>query len=807
MVTAQIILQGASDSYDRKYTYAVSSELLSSARPGCRVTVPFSNGNIKKQGLILSLGEAEENEKLKFICDVIDKEPILSDEMLKMCEWMKENVFCTYFDAVSAMIPVGLTYSFSDYYTLNEEFSSVLLNEDEKRLFDFISEQKEADIKKIKKYFGDCECLLSNLTEKEAVFKNREPVRKMGDPLRKYLRIKADFDFGAKLTVRQEEIVDILKNLNEVSLKEIKYFTGVSDSVIKTLEKKEIIEVFEKEESDFKPSSNPKPIRTEIDLTEEQNTAYLGLEALMNDGKPHTSLLYGVTGSGKTSVFLKLADNAVDQNKSVIIMVPEIALTPQIINIFCSRYGNKVAVFHSAMSVGKRLEEYKRVKRGEALICVGTRSAVFAPAQNLGLIIIDEEQEHTYKSEKSPKFHAREIAKFRAEYNNILLCLASATPSMESYSKALHGKYDLFKLKTRYGGVKLPDVEVVDMKKEIVSGNSSAISTALAEEIYKELDKSKQVILLLNRRGHNTYISCASCGWVASCPNCSISLTYHSANHRLMCHYCGYSEKAPSKCPECGAEHIRFLGIGTQKIEEELKLLFKDAKILRLDADSTSSRDSYTKYLKDFSDHKYDIMIGTQMVAKGLDFPDVSLVGVIGADSAQYSDDYRGFERTFSLLTQVIGRAGRSGKRGKAIIQTVDPQSQVISLAKSQDFESFYNSEIMTRKLMIYPPYCTICQISAVSQDAALAQDFIGKIFENIKKLTDKEKGKYSDIKLIILGPSRAAVFKVNNKFRYRMIIKCKNSKRMRECLREAVNIKTTRDIYVSVDIDPETIL
>ena len=362
MVTAQIVLQGASDGYDKKYTYAVSRELLSAAIPGCRVTVPFGKGNIKKQGLILSLAETQSNDKLKFICEVIDKEPILSDEMIKMCEWMKENVFCTYFEAVNAMIPAGLTFSFSDYYSSNEEFSSVLLNEEEKRLFDFISAQKEADIKKIRKNFGNCDDILLSLTEKEAIFKNKEPVRKMGDPLRKYIRLKDENEPCLKLTSRQEEILEVLKTVNEVSLKEIQYFTGVSISVLKNLEKKGVVEIFEKEEPPFKKVTFSKPTRTQINLTDEQNAAYSGLSALMDDGKPHTSLLYGVTGSGKTSVFLKLADKAIDQKKSVIIMVPEIALTPQIINIFCSRYGDRVAVFHSAMSVGKGLKNISGLK-------------------------------------------------------------------------------------------------------------------------------------------------------------------------------------------------------------------------------------------------------------------------------------------------------------------------------------------------------------------------------------------------------------------------------------------------------------
>lgn len=806
MVTAQIVLHGASVAYDKKYTYAVSEELLSKAKAGCRVTVPFGRSNIKKQGMILNISRSDD-KKLKFISEVIDEKPVLNDESLKMCEWMKEHTFCTYFDAIHAILPTGLTYKFVDYYTANGEFCTGLLSESERQVYDFILSNGHADIKRLKKAYPDAEKTAESLVLKEALFKNSEPKRKMGDPMRKYVRLNADFDNSSPLTQRQKEIIEVLETVGSASLKEIQYFTGVSASVIAALEKKGAVTVFEKEEPRYSFKENKNGDRSPIKLTDEQNKAFSGLEGLLNDNKPHTALLYGVTGSGKTQVFLKLADSALKAEKSVIIMVPEIALTPQIINIFSSRYGSKTAVFHSAMSLGRRMEEYNRIKSGEAKIAIGTRSAVFAPAENLGLIIIDEEQEHTYKSEQAPKFHARELAGFRAKYNNALLCLASATPSLETYSNALNGSYEMFTLKNRYGGSVLPETEVVDMKKEILNGNSSALSMELTQAIDGELSKNKQVILLLNRRGRNTYISCPNCGWVAACPNCSVTLTYHSANGRLMCHYCGYSERVTGKCPQCGGENVRFMGVGTQKIEEELKMLFGNAKILRLDADSTSARESYSEYLTEFAEHKYDIMIGTQMVAKGLDFPNVSLVGVIGADMAMYSEDYRGFERTFSLITQVVGRAGRNGGSGRAIIQTTDPKSEVIELAKRQDYEAFYNSEIMTRRLMIYPPFCTICQVAVISDNADLAHDAIKKIFDNITLLVNKDSGTYKDIKLIILGPAPACVFKVNNKYRYRMIIKCKNTAKFREMLKIASDIRLSGNMTVSIDIDPETIL
>ena len=806
-VIAEIVLADAIGSFDKKYSYTVPENLIGRVVRGCRVTVPFSRANILKQGMVVNECETENvPANVKSIIDLIDDEPILSDEMLKMCLWMKEQTFCTYYDAIKAMLPAGLGYKFSANYSVNKEFVSLsLLSEKEKDVYDYIAACGECNLQNLEKKFSDFKEIISSLNEKEAVLFNNTLVRRLGDATRKYLKLCDDIDISAiKLTERQREIAELVALSGNVSIKEIQYFTGVTLSVINALAKKGVLEIFEKEEFRTPYKLSKIDNRAPITLTDEQNIAYSGLKAEMFSGDAHTSLLYGVTGSGKTQVFLKLVDDAVDSNKGVIIMVPEIALTPQMIKIFSQRYGDKIAVFHSAMSLGKRMDEYKRIKQGRALIAIGTRSAIFAPFNDLGLIIIDEEQEHTYKSEKSPRFHARDLARFRAKYHKALLCLASATPSMETYSTALAGRYGLYTLKNRFGSAVLPEVTVVDMRKEAEDGNRSSISRELADSIENELNQKNQVILLLNRRGHNTYVSCPSCGYVSTCPNCSVSLTYHSANGRLMCHYCGHSQPVDKKCPECDCETMRFSGAGTQKVEEELGLLFPEARILRLDADSTMARDSYQTRLSAFAEGEYDIMLGTQMVAKGLDFPKVSLVGVIGADQALYSDDYRGFERTFSLLTQVVGRAGRSGGTSKAIIQTNDPTNNIIELAKNQDYESFYNTEILTRKLMIFPPFCDICQLSVSSVNREIAIATINEILLNIKNLVD---GDFKDIKLIILGPTPAAVPKVNNKYRFRMLIKCKNSARFREMLMRATDIKLRQDAVFAVDINPESVM
>jgi len=804
-LVAEIVIDGAAGSFDKRYTYLVPDCLKEKAQAGCRVTVPFGKGNIKKQGMILSVSEGETTPKTKEILSVTDNEPILSDEMLKMCKWLKNNVFCTYFDAIHTMLPAGLNYRLTDYYSVNCEFCSTsLLNETERDIFEFLAESGEQPLKKLEQLFDNAVGILNSLFEKQAVIKNQVPTRRMQDITRRWVKISVENTNTVKLTERQQEIYDIVDAAGSVSVKELQYFTGVSASVINTLEKKGVLISFEKQEFRLPYVSGAKINREEIKLTDEQQAAFDGLSALSQSASGETALLYGVTGSGKTKVFLKLVDEVSARGEGVIIMVPEIALTPQMIKIFSERYGSKIAVFHSAMSLGARMDEYNRIKQGKALIAIGTRSAVFAPFSKLGLIIIDEEQEHTYKSEMSPRFHTRDLARFRSAYHNCLLCLASATPSVESYSNAISGKYKLFTLKERYGKAVLPEVSLVDMRKELADGNSSDISRELAVRIEQALNDKKQAIVLLNRRGHNTYVSCSSCGWVASCDNCSISLTYHSANRRLMCHYCGASYEISKKCPECGGEFFHFSGSGTQKLEEELKSLFPSARILRLDADSTGARDSYSNYLTAFANGEYDIMLGTQMVAKGLDFPRVTVVGVIGADHALYSDDYRGYERTFSLLTQVVGRAGRSNDAGVAVIQTNDTDNNVISLAQQQDYDAFFKEEIANRKLMIFPPYCDICMIYVQSIDVNIAADTINQVFAKIKQAVANE---YNDIKLIILGPAPASVPKVNNKYRYRIIIKTKNSARFRDMIRAATDIKLKKDTYIGVDINPENII
>lgn len=803
MTVALIAIEQTAYSFDKLYSYLVPENLLEKALPGHRVVIPFGRGDARRQGIILKLDESDTAEDLKFIDAVIDSEPILNDEMIKMCEWMHEHVFCTYFDAVSACLPTGVSFKVKEIISKGEEQFEESFN----YLNDFFKENPVTTKEFLLESFEQLnEQKLSYLFSSGQLLKSGNAVRRMGDNTLKSVRplVAREDLFSFNLSAKQKEVAELICDFESVSIKEVLYFTGVSISVINTLQKKGVVEIFEREVY-RSPLSDIKQEETkQIELTDEQKTAYNRLLQMYDSEKGEVALLYGVTGSGKTSVFLKLVDKIVLDHKGVIIMVPEIALTPQMLSIFVKRYGDKVAVFHSALSLGQRMDEWKRVKNGQATIVIGTRSAVFAPVRNLSAIIIDEEQEHTYKSEKSPRFHARDLAKFRASYNNALLVLASATPSLESYSAAQSGRYELLKLSKRYGEAVLPEVKTVDMRRELLGGNTSVLSRELNTAIYDALNEGNQAIVLLNRRGHNTYISCHSCGYIASCPNCSVSMTYHSANRRVMCHYCGYSEAVSENCPSCNTGKLSFMGMGTQRVEQELKACFPDASILRFDADTTSHRGAFSEHLTDFANGKYDIMLGTQMVAKGLDFPKVAVVGVLGADSAMNSNDYRSFERSFSLLTQVFGRAGRGRVKGVAIIQTTDPESNLIKLAATQDYESFYKNEIAMRKMTIYPPYCDIVQIGVQSVTKKLAEDTANKIFENITKLVKEE---YSDIKLIILGSTAAAMPKVSNTYRFRLIIKTKNSKRLREMLRKATDFKKERDVFLFIDINPEKII
>lgn len=812
---ASVALENTNYSFDKLYDYLIPARFEQSVFLGCRVFVPFGKGNSKRQGVVLGIYSGEAQKK-KEIISVLDTKQYLNSEMIEIISFLKNRYFCTYYDALKTVLPKGINYKTDAVYSAVSGKDTEDLSFDEKCVYNYLLNTGDAkNEKKILKEFSlssDSD-VLSSLLKQGYVLKDNLAHRNMNDPTQKMLRLSMSEDeyinIYPSLSAKQKLVADLLKDVESASLKEIMYFCAVTKVVADALVKKGVATYFEQEiEADYE-RSEPAEIE-EIILNETQRKAYELIKNTYNDSqKALCSLLFGVTGSGKTQVYLKLIDDVFSKGKETIVLVPEISLTPQTVSIFKKRYGDKVSVFHSKLSVGQRMNEWKRVYSGKAKIVVGTRSAVFAPFNNLGLIIIDEEQEHTYKSEMSPRYNAIEVAKYRASYHNSLMVLASATPSVESYFKAEQGKYLLAEIPTRYGEAQLPEVYTVDLRDEKDSlGEQVLISNSLKQELLKNKQRNEQSILLLNRRGYNTFASCQDCGEVVSCPNCSISMTYHAANRRLMCHFCGYSTTLNIECSNCHSKNIAYTGFGTQKIEQALKEAVLDASVLRMDTDSTMSKLSHEKMLSDFSAGEYDILVGTQMVAKGFDFENVTLAAVINADQTLYNYDYRCSENTFNLITQVIGRAGRGSKKGRAIIQTTTPDNPIIKLASKQDYESFYKTEIAMRKLMIYPPFCDLCLLACIASSELSALNTANELFNIIKNYNT---GEYSDLKFMILGPAPAKVLKANNKYRYRLIIKCKNSKRFREMISKTLidisKNKNNKNTTVYADINPVDIL
>mgnify|MGYP004580247941 FL=1 len=815
---AKVAVEGTLYHFDMEFDYIIPENIDTNNLVGSRVLVPFGLGNKKKHGVVFEVVSGKLDEKIKPIYAVLDKAPLLSVEMISLARWMKRRYYCTLFDAVKTMLPSGINRKLVNYYKLSDNINFLEkfdLNDIEINIIEILKKKdKFISYKKLQleTSVDNLDKILLRLKKLGIILQKEDSINKVSDASIKMVSVT---DIGKvknlnlKLTQKQKKVYDAIKACSEISVKEVCYYTGVTASVVDSLVKKGIVYYFENQVY-RNPYKNIEKLynKEDILLSDEQKTSFNNLYKEYTSGKASVSLLYGVTGSGKTAVFMKLIEAVRKDKKGIIVMVPEIALTSSLIRQFHQRFGEKVAVFHSGLSAGERADEWKRVKNGDADIAIGTRSAVFAPFENLGLIIMDEEQEYTYKSDSSPRFHARDIAKFRCKQNNTLLVLASATPSIESYYMALNGRYSLNTISRRYGQANLPKVKIVDLNEEINKGNNSAFSEILIKELVENLQNHKQSIILMNRRGYNTFASCRACNEVLTCPNCSISLTYHSANGRLMCHYCGYSVEFTDECPNCHEHEIRYLGFGTQKIEEDLQNVVPEARILRMDADTTMAKFSHDRKFRLFSEGKYDIMIGTQMVAKGLDFDNVTLVGVLSADQSLYNNDFRSYERTFSLLTQVVGRAGRGNYAGRAIIQTYTPENSVISLAAQQNYDEFYNSEIKMRKAMLYPPFVDLCVIcfSGKNQERILsaAKDF----FNMLRKLASKD---YSELPLRVLEPSQTTIIKLNNKYRHKLIIKFRNSRRFQELISRLLvwfeKDKKYSEVSVYVDVNPDMII
>ncbi len=804
-LVAGVAVEGTVYHFDKIFDYAVSADLASIIKPGCRVSVPFARGNTTRQGMVMYLKDTD-STGLKYISSVLDKEPVMNEEMLRLADFMHRHYYCTYFEAVKAMLPAGLGFNITTVYSAVQGMDAESLDVDSKRIYEYLlSHNTPQRRESLMHTFSLADFQpLEKLVRTGYLAKSDDAFRKLGDKSVRMLRLSENAaDFSGKLTDKQQAVFDLICDAGEASVKEICYYTGVTQAVVDAVVRKGIAEYFDAEA--FRTPLIEASDKQEFPiLNPEQQTAFEGLRDKTLEDKGSVALLYGVTGSGKTAVFLQLIRSVVEKGRGVIVMVPEIALTPQLVRKFKGLFGDDVAIFHSGLSLGERLDEFKRVEKGYAKIAVGTRSAVFAPFKELGLIIMDEEQEHTYKSENKPRFHARDVAKFRCNSSKCLLLLSSATPDVESFYFATTGRYSLFTLPNRFGCAQLPQVLTVDMSDEIAGGNTTGISSALLNEIEENLNNNKQSILLLNRRGYNTFAVCRSCKEAISCPNCSISLTYHQANNRLMCHYCGYSQTISQQCPSCGEESLQYCGAGTQRAEETLSELFPNARILRMDADSVMHKNAHEKLLSAFARGEYDILIGTQMVAKGLDFPNVTLVGVLSADQMLYSDDYRSFERAFSMLTQVVGRSGRGQDKGRAIIQTYTPENPIIELSANQDYDAFYTDEIDIRRALTYPPFSDILLIGFLGENKAktiaCSQDFA----QQLKMLCADE---YKDLPIRALGPSPALVSKVNNKYRYKIIIKTRNCERLRtlmsDLLKQFGKDKKYQDVTVYIDLKP----
>ena len=800
-------VDAATYAIDKLYSYRVPDELREQVQIGTRVLVPFGFGNKRAEAVVLAFREDAGEFKLKPIVEVLDETPILTAEQLRLAAWMRERLYCTYFDCVHAMLPAGLWFKRNETYTLAPDADLTALRErdgeDGQVLALFEQPGQTLSVSEIRDRLGKgAGQTLDALAGEGILIYHSNTAQKTGDKTEKMLRLDMEASEAMSHISRRSparmDVVSLLSDGGAMSQKEIVYMTGVSDAALRDMTKKGILRA-EYEEVLRAPDFSEVPRAAAPVLSAAQQQAYDGMAALMDENAPRAALLFGVTGSGKTQVYLQLIAHALEQGKSAIVLVPEIGLTPQLLRQFAARFGEEVAVLHSALSAGERYDSFKKIKTGRARVVIGTRSAVFAPAKNLGVIIIDEEQDAAYRSEQSPRYHARDVAKYRAAQTNALLVLGSATPSVETYYGAKQGKYPVFTLTERFLGAGLPEVIISDMRGLAREGRSGIIGPDLERELISTLEKGKQAILFLNRRGNSRVIGCGVCGWVPECPSCSTTMTYHSVSGRAMCHYCGASIKITGKCPQCGSTSLFTETPGTQRLEEELHERFPSARVLRMDADTMTAKGAHERLLNKFGKGEADILIGTQMVTKGLDFENVTLVGVLDADQSLYAQDYRAHERTFSLITQVVGRAGRRFDTGRAVIQTYS------LTAARQDYEAFYESEMQTREALRCPPVCDITMITAVGE---LEQQVLSSLLTLKTRLQSLMEGQFADVKAPVLGPAAAQMVKVMGRYRYHITIRAKDCARWRRLisgvLREFMQDGKNRGVTVFADSNNE---
>ena len=787
---AKIAVSAAPFAIDKPYSYRVPADM--ELTPGMRVLVPFGQGNRRCEGVVLSLGEDTGGE-LKTVERCLDDQSLVSGTMLRLAAFMRDRYFSSFYDCFRAMLPAGAWFQIKNTYRLTQDRSwqqngcrkreamAVL------RLLDSLGGGAETTV--LRNAVADEQALysaLQYLVRKKWIHDEADFLRRLGDKTEKIATLAASaeeaMDFASKRprsAAMQKSVLELMCAIGSVSVKELCYYTGASATTVKRLEKLGYLTLTEREVlrvSQIRPAVLTGP----LELNDEQQQAFDGLSAQMTQEQPGVALLYGVTGSGKTAVYLKLIRRCLEQGKSALLMVPEIALTPQLLSLLAAHFGEQVAVQHSSLSTAERYDQWKRIRTGQAKVVVGTRSAVFAPCCCLGVIIVDEEQEHSYRSENAPRYHAKEIALWRGLRENALVLLGSATPSVESMYRAKNDDYCLYTLKERYNGKPLPQVQIVDMREELKAGNDLSISDYLLDSIARTRAQDKQTILFLNRRGNSRSLVCVDCRETPECPRCSARLTYHSANQRLMCHYCGYSQPVTKRCGICGGP-MKQIGTGTQKVQQELLELFPDMAVDRMDTDTVNAVNTHEKILDHFKNEKVPVLIGTQMVAKGLNLPNVTLVGVLDADLGLYSGSYRAAETTFNMLTQVVGRAGRGDTAGQAVIQTMVPEHPVMTMAAKQDYDGFYELESSLRRVQKLPPFGDLVTITFTGQDEARLLRGAAKLRDSLRSvLTDPV---YDQKEYQVLGPAPCAVPKINYHFRYRVTLRCRMNRQLRDLL------------------------
>ncbi len=786
----KVAVSAAPYSIDKPYSYLVPESLAAAAVPGVRVMVPFGRGNKESEGLILARVQEPKLPGSKAIRQILDSEPVLDKAGIDLALWMRGRYFCTVFEAVKTILPAGLWYGLREIWSLAMEpetaRSAAVGIPGAWQVLDLLEKQGgKADIRVLRDALGDgAEKPLKAMKKAEILTCETDAKRKIADKSHRMVELAVNTEDAYALTEPKRrsaparyEVVNFLATAGRTPAAEVSYYTGASARTLKAMEKAGLI-AFSEEEELRVPSLDDVEPGPEIVLNEEQQRAFEEILGRVQAAKPSVTLLHGVTGSGKTQVYLRLVQETLALGRTAMVLVPEIVLTPQMMRKFSSYFGSRVAMLHSSLKMTERYDQWKRIRRGEVDVVLGTRSALFAPLKNLGLIIMDEEQEGSYQSENVPRYDAREVAKYLCVREKAALVFGSATPTVETAWAAEQGSYQKALLRRRYNENALPEVLIADLRQEILNGNPGLISTPLRQELEKNLAAGEQSILFLNRRGSSRMLLCGECGYVPQCPRCSTAMTYHSANGRLMCHYCGHSEPAADTCPECGG-WMKHVGAGTQKVEEELRELFPEAGILRMDADTTAG--GHEEILQTFERERVPILLGTQMVAKGLDFENVTLVGVLSADISLYVDNYRAAERTFSLLTQVVGRAGRGGKTGRAVIQTYTPGNDVIRCAARQDYDAFYESEIRMRRLRRYPPFADLFTVTVSGTEEGRVLRAAVSVRETLRQLCRRPELAAGEPE--VLGPAPAPVVKVNNRFRYRCTLVGKNDKATREML------------------------